>query len=151
LTNGQNQIYIRKIFVSRFFCNQLYVFLPLIEILTKIINHTNKETVYNLLTGKKPVIFARWVSLNIWLRLFNITPLITGWGALRSVSLLVWFMILVNISIRGKNIIHQIIVEVTFISLTVHFFREFIFTTNLMRNQEKSFSNSLVRAQAQLH
>jgi hypothetical protein len=74
LTNGQNQIYIRKIFVSRFFCNQLYVFLPLIEILTKIINHTNKETVYNPLTGKKPVIFARWVSLNIWLRLFNITP-----------------------------------------------------------------------------
>jgi hypothetical protein len=50
------------------------VFLPIIEILTKIINHTNKETVYNPLTGKKPVIFARWVSLNIWLRLFNTPP-----------------------------------------------------------------------------
>jgi hypothetical protein len=47
------------------------VFLPLIEILTKIINHTNKETVYNPLPGKKPVIFASWVSPNIWLRLFN--------------------------------------------------------------------------------
>jgi hypothetical protein len=32
------------------------VFLPLIEILTKIINHTNKETVYNPLTGKGPPI-----------------------------------------------------------------------------------------------
>jgi hypothetical protein len=30
-------------------------------------NHTNKKTVYNQLTGKKPVIFARWVSPNIWL------------------------------------------------------------------------------------
>jgi hypothetical protein len=50
------------------------VFLPLIEILTKIINHTNKEIVYNSLTGKKPVIFARWVSPNNWLRLFKTPP-----------------------------------------------------------------------------
>jgi hypothetical protein len=57
-------------------------------------------------------------------------------------------MILVNISIRGKNIIHHIIVEVTFSSLPVHFFREFIFTNKF---NEKSFSNALVRAQAQLH
>jgi hypothetical protein len=35
---------------------------------TKIINHTNKETLYNPLIGKKSVIFARWVSSNIWLR-----------------------------------------------------------------------------------
>jgi hypothetical protein len=40
------------------------VFLPLIEILTKFINHTDKETVYNPLTGNKPVIFARWVPPN---------------------------------------------------------------------------------------
>jgi hypothetical protein len=39
------------------------VVLPLLEILTKIINHTNKETVYKplTLTGKKSVIVARWV------------------------------------------------------------------------------------------
>jgi hypothetical protein len=36
------------------------VFLSLIE----IINHTNKDAVYNLLTGKKSVIFARWVPPN---------------------------------------------------------------------------------------
>jgi hypothetical protein len=56
------------------------VFLPLIETLTKIINHTNKETDLKAphpvitITGKKPVIFARWVLPNIWLRLFNIPP-----------------------------------------------------------------------------
>jgi hypothetical protein len=58
---------------SRGLRSKSIVFLPLIEILTKIINHTNKETVYNPLTGKKPIIFARWVPPNIWLRLFN-TP-----------------------------------------------------------------------------
>jgi hypothetical protein len=31
--------------------DRFIVFLPLIEILTKIINHTNKETVYNPPTG----------------------------------------------------------------------------------------------------
>jgi hypothetical protein len=35
----------------------------------------------------------------------------------------------------------QIIVKVMFTSLPVPVFREFIFKTNLMRNQEKSFSN----------
>jgi hypothetical protein len=51
------------------------VFLPLIEILTRIINHTNKKkkqfTIHLqllTLTGKKPVIFARYV------RLFNSQP-----------------------------------------------------------------------------
>jgi hypothetical protein len=39
-----------------------------------------------------------------------------------------------------KNL-HQIIVEVMFTPLPVPFFREFIFKTNLMRNQEKSLSN----------
>jgi hypothetical protein len=34
------------------------VFLLLIEILTEIINHTNKEAVYNSLTDKKLVVFA---------------------------------------------------------------------------------------------
>jgi hypothetical protein len=41
-----------------------------------------------------------------------------------------------------------------FTSLPVPFFREFIFKTNLMRNQEKPFEfeiNSRLRAQAQLH
>jgi hypothetical protein len=46
-------------------------------------------------------------------------------------------------------------VKVMFTSLPVPFFREFIFKTNLMRNQEKPFricnKLSLVRAQAQLH
>jgi hypothetical protein len=50
---------------------------------------------------------------------------------------------------------HQIMVKVMFTSLPVLFFREFIFKTNLMRNQEKPFriwnTLSLVRAQAQLH
>jgi hypothetical protein len=50
---------------------------------------------------------------------------------------------------------HQIMVKVMFTSLPVPFFREFIFKTNLMRNQEKPFriwnKLSLVRAQAQLH
>jgi hypothetical protein len=45
--------------------------------------------------------------------------------------------------------------KVMFTSLSVPFFREFIFKTNLMRNQEKPFrirnKLSLVRAQAQLH
>jgi hypothetical protein len=45
-------------------------------------------------------------------------------------------------------------VKVMFTSLPVPFFREFIFKTNLMRNQEKPFriwnKLSLVRAQAQL-
>jgi hypothetical protein len=46
-------------------------------------------------------------------------------------------------------------VKVMFTSLPVPFFREFVFKTNLMRNQEKPFrilnKLSLVRAQAQLH
>jgi hypothetical protein len=33
------------------FLKKIIMFLPLIEILTKIINHINKETVYNPLTG----------------------------------------------------------------------------------------------------
>jgi hypothetical protein len=50
---------------------------------------------------------------------------------------------------------HEIMVKVMFTSLPVPFFHEFIFKTNLMRNQEKPFriwnKLSLVRAQAQLH
>jgi hypothetical protein len=50
---------------------------------------------------------------------------------------------------------HQIMVKVMFTSLPVPFFRELIFKTNLMKNQEKPFriwnKLLLVRAQAQLH
>jgi hypothetical protein len=42
---------------------------------------------------------------------------------------------------RCITILPQIIVEVMFTSLPVVLFRQFIFKTNLMRNQEKSFSN----------
>jgi hypothetical protein len=37
------------------------------------------------------------------------------------------------------TILHQIIIEVMFTSLPVPFFREFIFKTNLMKNQGTSF------------
>jgi hypothetical protein len=40
---------------------RIIVFLPPRKILTKNINHHDKETVSKPLTGKKPVIVARWV------------------------------------------------------------------------------------------
>jgi hypothetical protein len=45
---GRCLIYFEKNLILILNC--IIVFLPLTEILTKIINHTNKETVYNPLT-----------------------------------------------------------------------------------------------------
>jgi hypothetical protein len=56
MANGQNKIYIRKIFVSRFFCNQLYSAVCPVSIIKIIIHY---ESMMNLLCSKVKAIFLQ--------------------------------------------------------------------------------------------